>query len=69
MKSVGSFLILIGIAAIVMHFFHYVPRVLFWIYQWGEGVAWGIKIGLVVIGVLLYAAAGGNKQPQKQKLS
>lgn len=53
-SKVGSFLAVIGILAIVLNFFNMVPKVLIWIYMWGEGVAWAIKIGLVLIGVALW---------------
>ena len=35
-----------------------VPKVLAWIYSWGDGVAWGIKIGLIVVGGLLWLLGG-----------
>lgn len=54
MKSIGSFLAIVGILAIVMDFFGRVPKALFWIYEWGDTVAWIIKIALVVIGGFLY---------------
>jgi len=54
MRKVGSFMALIGIAAIVLNFFGMVPKILIWIYEWGEGVAWAIKIAFVVIGAVLY---------------
>ena len=54
MRQIGSFLFIIGILAIVLNVFDRVPRVLMWIYQWGETPAWGIKIALVVVGGLLW---------------
>jgi hypothetical protein len=54
MKSIGSLLFIFGAAAIVMGFMNIVPRLLVWIYQWGDGAAWAIKIGLVVVGAGLY---------------
>lgn len=54
MKSIGSLLFLFGAAAIVLGFMDRVPSVLEWIYKWGEGTAWGIKIGFVVLGAALY---------------
>jgi len=54
MRSIGSFMALLGIAAIVMNFLDRVPRLLMWIYLWGDGVAWAIKIGLIVVGGALY---------------
>lgn len=43
-----------GVIAIIMSFMNRVPSLLMWIYNWGEITAWGIKIGFVVIGVILY---------------
>jgi hypothetical protein len=56
MKKIGSFFIIIGLLAIVLNYINRVPRLLMWIYQWGEGVAWGIKISLIVLGAILYLA-------------
>lgn len=61
MQKIGSFMVLIGLLAVVLNFFNYVPRILIWIYKWGEGPAWGIKIGLIVLGAILYVA-GGKKE-------
>lgn len=63
MKSIGSFMVIIGVLAIVLNFFDRVPKILVWIYEWGEGVAWIIKIALVVVGAVLYLA--GNKSEEK----
>ena len=30
------------------------PRVLTWIYAWGEPTAWAIKVGVVVLGGALW---------------
>ncbi len=60
MKSIGSTLVMLGVLAIVLDLFNYVPIVLSWIYQWGEPTAWGIKIGIIVLGVVLYLV--GNKK-------
>lgn len=60
MKKIGSTLLLVGIAAIILNFVNMVPRVLMWIYAWGEATAWGIKIGIVVLGAILWLA--GKKE-------
>ncbi|MGJ1387150.1 hypothetical protein ACR782_13170 [Sphingobacterium spiritivorum] len=67
MQKIGSFMVVIGILAIILGFFNYVPKILMWIYQWGEGVAWTIKIGLIVLGGLLYLLAG--KSPEQAESS
>ena len=47
MQNIGSALAILGILAIFLDFFNRVPKVLVWIYNWGDGVAWGIKIALI----------------------
>lgn len=61
MKSIGSLMMILGVLAIVFDFFNRVPRLLAWIYNWGDGVAWAIKIGLIVLGAVLYFATGKNQ--------
>lgn len=54
MQNIGSTLAILGILAIFLDFFNRVPKVLAWIYNWGDGVAWGIKIAFVVVGGVLW---------------
>ncbi len=54
MRQIGSLLVFFGIFAIVLDFLNRVPTLLIWIYNWGDGVAWGIKIALVVVGGALW---------------
>ena len=67
MRKIGSYMALLGIAAIVMYYLERVPKILMWIYNWGENVAWAIKIGLVVVGGVLYFL--GPKEEQKTEES
>lgn len=60
MQNFGSTLAVLGILAIFLDLFNYVPKVLFWIYNWGDGVAWGIKIALIIVGGALWLI--GRKQ-------
>ncbi|MCT4630457.1 hypothetical protein [Winogradskyella sp.] len=54
MRKIGGYMIFFGLFAIVLNFFDRVPSILMWIYNWGEGVAWAIKIGLIVVGAVLF---------------
>ncbi|MBH5330092.1 hypothetical protein H9Q10_10495 [Eikenella sp. S3360] len=54
MQNFGSTLAVLGVLAIFLDLFNYVPKALFWIYNWGDGVAWGIKIALIVVGGVLW---------------
>jgi hypothetical protein len=69
MKSIGSFLFLLGAAAIIFGFMNMYPRILKWIYDWGEGTAWAIKIGFVVVGAALYllGSRGGSSASADSK--
>lgn len=62
MKKIGSLMVFFGFFAIVLDFVNAVPRILAWIYNWGEGIAWAIKIGLIVIGAFLWLA--GSRQDE-----
>lgn len=62
MKSIGSLLFIFGLAAIIFGFMERVPKLLVWIYNWGESGAWIIKISLVVFGATIYYL--GHKQQQ-----
>ena len=55
LKNIGSFAVVIGVLALVLNYFDRVPKVLVWIYNWGEGTAMLIKIGLIVVGGILWA--------------
>ncbi len=54
MKKIGGYMVFFGLFAIVLNFLGRVPTILMWIYKWGETPAWAIKIGLVVIGAVLF---------------
>jgi len=56
LQSVGGAIALAGIVSIVLNFINFNLRILMWIDLWGEGVGWAIRVGLVLLGGLLYAA-------------
>ncbi|HQA53098.1 MAG TPA: hypothetical protein PK419_09605 [Spirochaetota bacterium] len=53
-SSAGGFLFLLGIASIVMYFIGFVPKILIWIDMWGETIGWAIRIGITVLGGVLF---------------
>ena len=53
MRSFGVLLVLLGIASSVFQFIGRETRLLMWINEWGEGVAWGIRAGCIVLGAVL----------------
>jgi len=54
MKKIGSYMAIFGVLAIVLNYFDRVPTLLMWIYSWGDTAAWTIKIGLIVVGAVLF---------------
>lgn len=56
MRFFGGFIAVVGILSILLPYVGMNFLFLNWIHQWGPGVAWGIRIGLVVIGVIMYFA-------------
>lgn len=60
-------MVFFGLFAIVLDFFDRVPTILMWIYSWGDTAAWAIKIGLVVLGaVLFFVGKPAEDQPQEE---
>ncbi|MCA8969596.1 MAG: hypothetical protein KDC95_07430 [Planctomycetes bacterium] len=62
MKSLGTLLLLFGIASIAFSLLGREVRLLTWINNWGENVAWGIRGGFVVVGLLLMVLGGRGSQ-------
>ena len=56
MRFFGGFIAVVGMLAIVLPYVGMNFMFLNWINNWGSGVAWGIKIGIVVIGAIMYIA-------------
>ena len=54
MQKTGGYIAFFGIFAIILKFFDRVPRLLSWIYNWGETVGWVIMITFVIVGGALY---------------
>ena len=52
--GIGGLLAGAGIISIILHFFDYNLRLLMWIDNWGPGVGWGIRIGLIVVGAIIF---------------
>ena len=53
MRLLGLLLLAFGIALFVVHFMKMDVQLLHWVDTWGEGAAWGIRGGFVVVGLLL----------------
>lgn len=60
MKELGLFLLLVGLISLALPFInpniHYV--FLQWIDNWGPGVAWAIRGGIALLGLVLWRVGG-----------
>jgi hypothetical protein len=61
-RAIGGFLFLYGLVYLALHFFGIELELMKWSYRWGMSVAWGIKAGMIVLGVLLYFIGGKIKR-------
>lgn len=60
MRSIGGLMVFLGAFAFILNFVDRKPSLLFWIYEWGDMVAYGIMGGFVVVGGLLYVMGGSG---------
>ncbi len=66
MKGLGSLLMLVGVATVVLHLMDREYSWLSWIGNWGEGPAWGIRAGMIVVGGILFIMGKSQSQRQQQ---
>lgn len=62
MKSIGGYLFFFGIGSIVLGFLNMQFIILSWIDTWGETTGWAIRIGMIVVGGVLWLL--GRKQQE-----
>lgn len=53
MASLGGFLLIAAIVSSALHFTNYELRIFMWIYTWGENMAWAIRGGAALLGIIL----------------
>jgi hypothetical protein len=54
MKTFGGYLLFFGIGSILLHFIGMQFKLLSWIDAWGDTTGWAIRIGIAVVGALLW---------------
>lgn len=62
MGQIGSFLLLFGIASIILNFFNYEFMLLSWVDNWGTTVGWAIRITMIVVGAALLFFGQAEKE-------
>jgi len=54
MQSIGGLLVLLGAGSFVLHFMNMEFRLLSWVDTWGAGTGNGIRIGMIVVGAIVW---------------
>ena len=68
MSRIGSYMAIFGAGSIILSFFNVEFRILMWIESWGPTVAWAIRIGLLVLGlILIFVGRPRMHPPQNQR--
>ena len=62
MRQFGIYVLIFGAGSMLLNLFGYEFRLLSWIDNWGEGVGWGIRIGLIVLGAILFFLGKPNEE-------
>ena len=60
LSSIGALLFSVGAISSVLTFTDYELKVLFWVNTWGEGMAWTIRAGLILVGAILFVIGARN---------
>ena len=56
MRFFGAFIMVVGLLSAAVYFLGMNFVFLNWINNWGPGVAWAIRGGIVVLGLIMYIA-------------
>ena len=54
MQGIGGLLALLGAGSFVLHYINRELLLLSWVDNWGPGVGNGIRVGMIVVGVVLW---------------
>ena len=65
MQSLGSLLVLLDAGSFVLHFINMEFILVSWVDNWGPGVGNGIRIGMIVVGAILWFM--GKQQAEKSQ--
>lgn len=65
MRLLGLVLFLFGVVTLLVYFLEFDAPWLAWVGNWGDNVAWAIRGGATVLGLVLMTA-GGKKDGKKK---
>jgi hypothetical protein len=54
MQGIGGFMVLLGAGSFVLHFLNMEFSLLSWVDNWGTTAGTAIRIGLIVVGAILW---------------
>jgi len=54
MQKIGGYIAVFGIISTILYFLDMNLFLLVWIDNWGEGVGWAIRLGLIALGGILF---------------
>lgn len=61
MRTLGGYLLFFGIGSIIINLLGREFIILMWIDNWGTEVGWGIRVGMIVLG-LLFLLIGAREE-------
>ncbi|MEZ0471182.1 hypothetical protein [Luteimonas salinilitoris] len=62
MKSIGGLMFVLGLGSFLLHYLGMEFKLLMWIDNWGPSTGTAIRIGLVVVGAVLWLVAGRQEK-------
>lgn len=62
MKSIGGLMFVLGLGSFLLHYLGMEFKLLMWIDSWGPTTGTAIRIGLVVVGAVLWLVAGRQEK-------
>jgi len=65
-QKIGGFCAVAGLLSTALYFVGYNLRILMWVDAFGTAAAWGIRIGLIVVGGALWFVGMANAAKEEQ---
>ncbi|TLU61635.1 hypothetical protein FE810_14080 [Thalassotalea litorea] len=67
MKQVGLYLMIAGIASLLLNLVGYELKILMWVDNWGQNAGWAIRLGAIVVGAVMYFAIKQTPEQEPQE--
>jgi len=66
MRSLGGLMVLLGAGSFILNMLDRQFTLLMWIDNWGPTVGIAIRVGLILLGVLLFIASGSSDKSEEE---